>query len=336
MSEFDENATSEERIEYLRARGIQIEIPGERQPAESSSKPTREVTVVKVPCDEGEDLHEVTVDVEEVRGGDMLLHSLRLFFSDSSTNNFDMGKLKASLKEQHGNQDVEISEDALMRASAMGNVETFPIDHPHPDTGMRGVNIYLDEASQLKSLPPNKRATALAETAGFKGVPFSGDVFLGRVSMTKSGIISNDNFHLADLDTTSDNGQWLKGAEARNYRVNSELGKVEMNDNSGDPKLGDNADLGFSFTESIDTMDVVYKLPESVPDLVKASKQISIKFNQQNLRISTLGDDAKVLLDLPLYGRVDVDGCTWTAASARSIELSMEKVQEEIWGQVEA
>ena len=69
MSEFDENATSEERIEYLRARGIQIEIPGERQPAESSSKPTREVTVVKVPCDEGEDLHEVTVDVEEVRHG---------------------------------------------------------------------------------------------------------------------------------------------------------------------------------------------------------------------------------------------------------------------------
>ena len=231
---------------------------------------------------------------------------------------------------------MEISEDALMRASAMGNVETFPIDHPSADTNMRGVNIYLDEASQLKSLPPNKRATALADTCGFKGVPFSGDVYLGRIFMTKSGIIRNDDFNLVDLDTASDSGRWLKGAEARNYRHNSELGKIEMNDTSHDPKMGDNVELGLSFTESIDTMDVVYTLPAWAPDLVKASKQLVVKFNQQNLRISTLGDDAKILLDLPLYGRVDVDGCTWTASGSRSIEISMEKVEEAIWGQVEA
>jgi hypothetical protein len=335
MSEFDDNASQEERIEYLRARGIQIEIPGERKAPESSKPiPSRPVTVVKVPCNESLDLHEVTVNVDDTRG-DMLLHGLMTFFSDGS-NNFDMAKLKASLQEQHGNQDVEISEDALVRASAMGNVETFPIDHPSPDTNMRGVNIYLDEASQLKSLPPNKRATALAETCGFKGVPFSGDVYLGRVSLTKSGIIGNEDFYLADLDTTSDSGQWLKGAETRNYRHNSELGKIEMNDTSSDPKVGDNAELGISFTESIDTMDVEYALPDAVADLTRANKQLSVKFNQQHLRIFTLGDDAKLLLDVPLYGKVEVDGCTWTAAGPRTIEICMEKAEEAIWGQVEA
>ena len=74
----------------------------------------------------------------------------------------------------------------------------------------------------------------------------------------ESGIIRNDDFNLVDLDTAGDSGRWLKGAETRNYRHNSELGKIEMNDTSHDPKMGDNVELGLSFTESVDTMDVVY------------------------------------------------------------------------------
>ena len=62
---------------------------------------------------------------------------------------------------------MEISEDALMRASAMGNVETFPIDHPHPDTGVR--REYLFGRSLAQVLPQTK-GDRIVKTAGFKGV----------------------------------------------------------------------------------------------------------------------------------------------------------------------
>ena len=164
--------------------------------------------------------------------------------------------------------------------------------------------------------------------------------------MQKNGIITNDDFCLSDLDSTSDSGKWLKEAESRNYRHNSSLGKIDMHDTSNEPKLGDNTELGLTFTEQIDTMDMVYTLPAGIPDLgPKASKQIAVKFNQQNLRITSLvvgegesdnrENKNKVLLDIPLFGKVDVDCCTWTANGARTIEISMEKLDEAIWGQVE-
>ena len=46
---------------------------------------------------------------------------------------------------------------------------------------------YVDEASGLKSLPPNPRATGLARLCGYHAVPFFGDVFLGRGFIGGSG-----------------------------------------------------------------------------------------------------------------------------------------------------
>ena len=42
------------------------------------------------------------------------------------------------------------------------------------DRGGESVYAYLDEASELKSLPVNQRASAIAEACGFSGCQFRG------------------------------------------------------------------------------------------------------------------------------------------------------------------
>jgi hypothetical protein len=263
MSEFDPELSQADRIQYLRDRGIQIEIPGEKREAASSDNgdavSVKPFTVVRIPCDDAKKIEEMTIELSDI-GGDQLMTALRPHFSSSNLNDFNMDSLKATLKEQHGNQDIEISESALQTASEMGNVENFPLDHPCPQNKMKGVNIYLDEASQLKNLPPNSRATALADTCGFKGVPFSGDVYIGRFSMAANGVIRNTHFGLPDLDTARKEGEWVQGAQGRNYDHNSKTGKIDMSGgaSTNDPQVGDNAALGFTWTETADTMDLVY------------------------------------------------------------------------------
>ena len=40
---------------------------------------------------------------------------------------------------------------------------------------------YLDEASQLKRLPSNSRAVAIAGLCGYDNVPLCGDIYLGKL-----------------------------------------------------------------------------------------------------------------------------------------------------------
>lgn len=334
MAEFDD-LDEEQRIQYLRDRGIQIEIPGERKKTSSRIDKNASVIVVRIPCDTTKKYEEVALDFDMGQGGDQLMDGLRPFFSSSSTNSFNMEALQKTLKEQYGNQDVEVSQSALLRASELGGVENFPIDHPSPENKMNGVKIYLDEASQLKNLPANQRATALAASCGFKDVPFSGDVFIGRTRMQSNGVIRNVDFKLEDMDTSTEAGAWIRGAENRNYEHNSQLGKIDMNGSSREPVEGENQSLGFTWTETDETMDVTFSLPDSVPDLVKPSKQISVKFSSKQLTVSKIAESNEVLLKLDLFDSVDVDGCTWTGSGPRAIEISLEKNDQKLWGRVE-
>ena len=47
------------------------------------------------------------------------------------------------------------------------------------------MSLYLDEAGQLKNLPPNTRAASLAALCGFDNVPLVGDMFVGSVTMSE-------------------------------------------------------------------------------------------------------------------------------------------------------
>jgi len=51
----------------------------------------------------------------------------------------------------------------------------FPLARPHISNEFQAVNIYLDEAGQLKGLPLNKRASGIAELCGYRGVQFAGN-----------------------------------------------------------------------------------------------------------------------------------------------------------------
>jgi len=73
------------------------------------------------------------------------------------------------------------------------------------------VSVYLDEAGQLKRLPPNARAAGLAEMCGYKAVPFAGDVFIGRL-LVQEERLQNIDFRLPEM---SSDAAWLRGESAQ-------------------------------------------------------------------------------------------------------------------------
>ena len=75
------------------------------------------------------------------------------------------------------------------------------------------MNLYLDEVGALKKLPANKRASGLASVCGFgAGVPFYGDMFVGRVRRSE-GRLWNVDFGLED---TRPESSWVRAAPAQN------------------------------------------------------------------------------------------------------------------------
>lgn len=103
---------------------------------------------------------------------------------------------------------VTVSEEAIAEVAKGGNVEVFPLARPHNSNGFQAINVYLDEAGQLKRLPPNARASGLAELCGYKSVPFAGDVFIGRL-LVQEARLQNVDFMLPEM---SSDALWLKGS----------------------------------------------------------------------------------------------------------------------------
>lgn len=166
-----EDMTMEERVEYLRQRGVEIAFPGES--SHSHSDHMKRVVVTKIPVNELEEYEEITLSIDASLPGDALLVALRPYFATTSTVDIDKISLLST-------QSMTVSKETLAKLCAEGSVEGFPLSHPCIDNNYTKVQIYLDEVGQLKHLPLNKRAQALAKSCGFNDVPILGDVYVGR------------------------------------------------------------------------------------------------------------------------------------------------------------
>jgi len=344
-----EGDSQEERIAWLRKRGVLIEIPGERKTASSSTtadgEETRSVMVVRIPCNDTLAYEEIEVKVSTRVGGDGLLTALRPYFS-SSVSDIDSSVLRATAAKQFGNADVQVSTAALQKLSEQGAVEAFTLDSPSEANGFRGVSLYLDEAGQLKSLAPNRRATALARACGFENVPLVGDMFVGRMrvhganggtnctsassSSEDVGIYSED-FVLAEMDSSA---SWIQGAQKRNYDLGVARGKVEMQSGGGGSDEGElnggvNAKQGYRWSETMGQVDVVL----SLADTTLTAKQLVVKFTSKSVRVSTKTEPSVSLMQLNLAGSVSIDDCTWTASKGE-LEISMEKTTPTLWSKL--
>ncbi len=220
----------------------------------------------------------------------------------------------------------------------MGSVECFPLSHPNSINKQTKVGLYLDEAGQLKRLPANKRAAALARTCGFNDVPLVGDMFVGRVGPAEDGQVCNLDFSLLDLDSSK--AAWLQGVQKQNYEHGLSTNRVAMESEAG-PATGADSDRGFSWSENGEIVEVVVSVPAEIAKV--GSKDIKVRFTSRSLLVqirnsaphslasqfdpahSAEPNAMLTLLDIPqLAGTIRAEDSTWSV-SGRDIELSLEK-----------
>jgi hypothetical protein len=146
--------SEEDRIEWLRSRGVFIDIPNERLPSKKDSRVKQivEVNVVKIPYNELLPYEDVVVSVDLSAPGDQLITALASRFS-SAGSEIDKALLQESAAKQFGSSgkcalillsysvqniyfhrrmivaDITISESTLETLASKGSVEVFHLAH---------------------------------------------------------------------------------------------------------------------------------------------------------------------------------------------------------------
>lgn len=324
MSEF----SGEDRIAWLKERGVFIEFPEDRlkdNGNNNNDEDTKGIVIIKIPCNDTEPYQELIILINEKSGMDELLKKLRPRFANDNIIDYDL--LRNTAKMQLGSENVSVDNQTLQQLAREGSVETFVLSHACEDNNYCSVNLYLDEAGQLKGLPRNNRAIQIAQLCGYDNVPLVGDMYIGRVRHLRNTPIQNENFRLPDLDSDA---VWMRGVKAQNYDYAIAANKVSMDvQNNDESSILTN---GANWKETSTTVEVTYQLPEGV-----AANNITIKFTSKSclVKLKTAGPNEAPLLNLNLTGYILTDDSTWTCSNG-SIEISMEKRDSSTWGQLES
>ncbi|CAJ1936273.1 unnamed protein product [Cylindrotheca closterium] len=340
MTEEEKELTPEERMQWLRDRGILIETPEERKwqseaeaTKSSSSAPTETVSYVLVPADSNLPMQELTFESSQDVGGDGLLEHVKPTFAKDSKK-VDLSLLQQPSPMQMGSSSPgNVSEDALKKVAQDGQVEIFNLVHPTPSNKFVGINIYLDEIGLLKRLPLNNRASDFARDVGYNPPPqFYGDVFLGRVHRRGAILIRNISFVLND---TIPNADWLQQGATQNLEYQMEMNQITGRQETQTEVAGSNGvasqEVGYTWTQTEEEVEVVAPLPNA--DI--KTKDIKIKFKPRQIEIYCQGEKR---LSFEIFEKVDVDGCTWTIDKVNgqsSIVVTMEKMDEALWPRIE-
>ena len=211
----------------------------------------------------------------------------------------------------------QISAASMNKVAAAGSVETFPLVHPSSTNGNNGGYIYLDEVGMLKKLPNNTRATAIASECGYHPPPnFYGDVFVGRVCTKPS--MRNVDFEVGK--DTGGGSEWMKRAVGENLAWQQEMNKVTNRGGETQPSNdGEDgkakSEEGYDWTQDGEEVEIIV---EGCGD----KKKVKAQFKPDNIKVVY---DGEVKVDLKLYAKVDVDGCTWTISGGKLV-VTLEKM----------
>lgn len=308
-------ATKEERIAWLRARGVRIEEPGTTggYAGPALSGEGKSFVFVKIPVESG-------CCCEELEGphakGDALPGLLGPKFAGCDLSD---AELQAHAAIQGQPQSVDVS--VLRKLVTQGRAESFRLAVPTESNGREAVYAYLDEASELKSLAVNDRASAIAEACGFAGCRLRGDIYIGRLRWLPGGLVENIDFRLADVAVGS---FWMTRAVTENLQHQSatqpeEHAKAQAAEEKAASGTGD----GYTWKDEGEELEVVFQIPPST-----GKKDVKIEFRRQEIRM--LKPEVKTL---KLYKAVDIDGCSLTLGSGQ-IVVTLEKCAAEPWPQL--
>lgn len=309
----EDQATTEERLAWLRARGVTVEVPGDREPGPAPIG-GQSFAFVKIPFDEAASFEELSGPRS---GGDALPTLLSSRFSGCSLTDDELSAHAAT-----AGQAVEIS---VLRALMMkGSAESFRLAVPTEANGREGVYAYIDEASAIKGLPLNARAGVVARQCGFPpSCEFRGDVFIGRQKWSEAGLVENVDFKLRELDAGS---LWSRRAETENLQFQKDTRGAEHDEAqlSADGKPAGGECDEYEWRDQGEELEVVLKVPEGT-----SKKDVKIEFKRQELRVLK-----PTPFTLKLHKPVQLDGCMWTMGKPGQVTITLEKESASPWLQL--
>lgn len=349
----DENMTPEQRMKWLRERGIEIVTPEERKAAATAATNNNgdknnnqqgtgdPIEYVLIPADPTKPMEQRSFIPSTPNGTPIALHTsdaladhLKIEFAGNAD------KVDLSLLQQQGSGEgllgsqgtpASVSEEALRNVAAQGNVEIFNLVHATESNQYTGISIYLDELGMLKRLPINTRAIEYATRAGFHPPPqFYGDVFLGRVK--RRPILQNLSLKLGK-DTALD-ANWLQKATNDNLQYQMEMNRITGR-NDTQPMIDgqdgkEKTEDGYSWTQTEEECEIIIPLPVDA-----TSKDIQVKFKSRQIEVH-YQKELKLLLNI--FERIDVDSGTWTieqSINKTNLVISIEKADAALWPRIE-
>lgn len=338
----DDGMTADQRLQWLRDRGVLVETPEERRAKEvtkimneNDDEVKETVSFVLVPHDTSKPLKELTFECPiKIMGQDALMEHLKpMFAAMGSGKDMDLELFRENASHTIGSSDSpgEVSEDTLKQVAAQGNVEKFSLVHPTASNHYTGVNIYLDEVGMLKRLPLNKRASDYATRSGYNPAPqFYGNVFLGRIRGRP--VPQNVSFSVGK-DTAMD-AVWLQQATMSNLEhqveMNAALGRTETQAAIDGTDGAEKDEDGYTWTQNEEEIELTVPLPNKDAK----SKDVNVKYKPQSIEINCM----KVpVLMLQFFERVDPDGCTWTLdrnGDSVKLVITLEKIEQALWPRI--
>jgi CS domain len=355
----EKDLTPEERLQWLRDRGVVVETPEERKVAAASGAASttpatasteKAITYVFIPADQAKPLEEcyfLPPSVSCTPFTDPLAESLKPAFA-SKADQVDLNLFRKQQSENpihqlasssSGDTNIPtVSEDALRQVAQQGgHVETFSLVHATASNSYTAITIYLDEIGQLKRLPLNQRASDLCQAAGYNPPPiFYGNVFVAKRQM-KQGRGVYLNLNIADCHVQA---PWLQQAAMANVEYQLQQNRLTGQSNQLQPAVAGSDGVakkeeGYSWTQSEEEVEVTVPLPAAA-----SKKDITVIFKPKSVEVKIKNSSASIL-SLDLFERVDVDGCTWTVEQGSSsntesmLVVTMEKADEALWPRLE-
>ena len=118
--------------------------------------------------------------------------------------------------------------------------------------------------------------------------------------------------------------EWMACAISVNLAWQQEMNRIQGKSDTQPPAAGTDGkavqEAGFSFTQDDEEVEVTVEFDENVD-----KKSITVVFLPKSVKVTYKGEEA---LNLMLFERVDVDGCTWQLDGKTSLVVTMEKVNE--------
>lgn len=339
-AEQNDDVSAEERLNWLRERGVLIETSEDRKKNESKKINTagakyETVSYVYIPHDTSKEMREMKLKVYEEysRAGDLMPDNLKQLFGVIDKANVDLTLFHEQAAQHLSTEGAPstISDATMRKLAEEGQVETFCLVKPVPSNKHTSINIYLDEVGMLKRLPLNSRASNIAAKAGFNPAPdFYGDIFIGRVS-TKPRV-TNVDFKLG-LDTAPD-AEWLKNAMMGNLEYQTAMNQITGKNEVQPPKAGEDGiakdEEGYQWTQTDEEVEIVVNISEKST----TTKQIKVDFRPAFVHIKIRGE---ILFRLDFFSRIDPDGCTWTmdkSGNETKLVVTCEKVEAISWPRI--